>query len=60
MAWQCISPEVKGLKMCCLSTVMNRADNDMLWNSIEEEGNIRNECEKYKGTNSEDEDSDTD
>jgi hypothetical protein len=61
-AWQCISPEVtvKGFKMCYLSTAMNRTDNDMLWSSMEEDGNIRSECEEDKGANFENEDSDTD
>jgi len=35
-------------------------DNDMLWNSSEEDGNVRTECEEDKGTNCKDEDNDTD
>jgi hypothetical protein len=60
-AWQHISPEmtVKGFKMCCISNVMVGTDNDMLWNSSEEDGNIRGECEEDKGTNFEDENSDS-
>jgi hypothetical protein len=48
------------VKMCCISSVMVGTDNDMLWNSSEVDGNIRSECEENKGTNCEDEESDTD
>jgi len=36
-AWQCISPEVtiKSFKKCCISTVVNETDDDMLWNGSE-------------------------
>ena len=37
-AWRHISPEVnvKGFKKCCISTVTDRTDDDMLWNGSEE------------------------
>ena len=40
-AWQRISPEVivKGFMMCCISNVMVGTDNDMLWNSSEDNNN---------------------
>jgi hypothetical protein len=55
-SWQCISPEVtvKGFKKCCISTVVDETDDDMLWNGSEEE------CEEDKGTDCEDGDSETD
>jgi hypothetical protein len=34
------------------------ADN-MYWNGIEEDANVRSECEEYEGTDCEDGDSDT-
>jgi len=39
---------------------MDGTDDDMLWNSSEEEGNVRNECEEDEGTDCEDGDSDSD
>jgi hypothetical protein len=61
-AWQHVSPEVnvKGFKMCCISDPTDEADDDMLWNSSEEDGNVRSECEEDEGTDCEDGDSDTD
>jgi len=40
MAWQHISPKVtvKGFKKCCISTVMDVTDDDMLWDGSEEDG----------------------
>jgi hypothetical protein len=45
-AWQHISPEVtvKVLK-CCICNASEGTD-DKLWNSSEEDGNIRNECQE--------------
>jgi hypothetical protein len=62
MAWQHISPEVimKGFRKCCISNEMDETDNGILWNSSEEEGNVRSECEENEGTNCEDENSGTD
>jgi uncharacterized cysteine cluster protein YcgN (CxxCxxCC family) len=42
-ACQHISPEVivKGCKKCCVSNVMDGAEDDMLWNGIEEDGNVK-------------------
>jgi hypothetical protein len=62
MAWQCISPEVilKGFKKCCTSNAVDEAEDDILWNDSEEDGNVRSECEADEGTDCEDGDSDTD
>ena len=51
---------VKGFQKCCISNAMDGTDDDMLWNSNEEEGNVRNECEEDEGTDCEDGDSDSD
>ena len=51
---------VKGFQKCCISNAMDGTDDDMLWNSSEEEGNVRNECEEDEGTDCEDGDSDSD
>jgi hypothetical protein len=42
MAWQRISLEmtVKGFKKCCISSAVDGTDN-VLWNDIEEDGNVR-------------------
>ena len=42
-AWQCISPEVlvKGFKRSRISNAVDEADDDMLWNGSEEDGNVR-------------------
>jgi hypothetical protein len=37
---------VKGCKKCCLSSVTDRMDDDMLWNGNKEDGNVRSECEE--------------
>jgi len=62
MAWQCISPEVivKGFKKCCISNAVDETDVDVLWNSSEDDGHIRSECEVDKGTDCEGWDIDTD
>ena len=61
-AWQCISPEVtvKSFKKCCISSVVEGTDGDMLWNGSHEDRNVESECEEYEGTDCEDGDSDTD
>ena len=61
-AWQCISPEVtvKRFKKCCISSAVDRTDDDMLWNSSVEDGNVRGECDEGEGTDCEDGDSDAD
>jgi len=57
-----MSPDVmvKGFKKCCISSGMDGIDDNMLWNSSEEEGNVRGECEVDEGTDCKDGDSDTD
>jgi len=61
MAWQGISPDVivKWFRKCRMSNGMDGTDDNMLWNSSEEEC-VRNECEEDEGTDCEDGDSDTD
>ena len=39
---------------------MKEADDDMLWNGSEGDGNVRGECEEVGGTDCEDGDSNTD
>jgi hypothetical protein len=41
----CISSEVnvKGFKKCCISKAMDEANNDVLWNGSEEDGNVSSE-----------------
>jgi hypothetical protein len=34
---------VKSFKKCYVSNAVNKTDNDMLWNGIEEDGDIRSE-----------------
>jgi hypothetical protein len=53
-SWQHISPEVtvKGFKKCCVSSVVDGTDDDMLWN-------VRSECEGDEYTDYEDGDSDS-
>jgi hypothetical protein len=43
MAWQHISPAVilKGFEKCFISSAVDEADNDMLWNGSEEDGTVR-------------------
>ena len=61
-AWQCIPPEAiqKGFKKCCISNAVDETDDDTLWNSNEEDGNVRSECEEDEGTDCADGDCDTD
>jgi len=51
---------VKGFKECCVASAVVGTDDGMLWNSIEEDGNVRGECEGDEGTDCEGGDSDTD
>jgi hypothetical protein len=37
---------VKGFKKCCISNAMDGTDNDILWYSSAEEGDIRSEHEE--------------
>ena len=62
MAWQRTSPKanVKGFQKCCMSSVVDGTDDDMLWNGSEEGGSVRTECEEDEGTGCADGDSDTD
>jgi hypothetical protein len=41
---------VKGFKKCCISSVVDGTDDDVLWNCSEEDWNGRSECEKDEGT----------
>ena len=52
--------DLKSFKKGCISNGMDGTDNDMLWNSCEEYGNVRSECEEDEGTDCEGADSDTD
>jgi hypothetical protein len=49
-----------GFKKCYISTGLDGNDNDMLWNGIEEDGDVRSECEEDEGTVCKAGDSDTD
>ena len=55
-----ISPEVivKDFKKCCISSAVDEND-DMLWNSSEDNGDVRSECEEDEGTDCENGASDT-
>jgi len=46
-----ISPEVnvKGFKNCCMSNAMDRTD-DMLWNSSEEDEDVKSDCKEDEST----------
>jgi len=61
MVWQHISPEVtvKGFEKCCISSVVEGTDVDMLRDGSEGVGYGRSECEEDEGTDCEDGDSDT-
>jgi hypothetical protein len=43
-----------------MSSVMDGAEDNMLRNDSEEDGNVRSECEEDEGSDCEDGDSDTD
>jgi len=61
-AWQHISPaeNVKGCKKCSIFSAVVGTDDDMLWNGVKENENVRNECEEDEGTDCGDGDTDTD
>jgi len=61
MALQQISPEVtvKGFNKSCTANATDEADDSMLWNGSEEDGNVRSDSKKDKDTDCEDGDSDT-
>ena len=40
-----VSVTVKGFKKCCISNAVDEADDDMLWNGSEEDGDVQSECE---------------
>ena len=50
---------MKDFEKYFLSTAVDETDY-MLWNGIEEDGNVRSECEEDRGTDCEDGDSDMD
>jgi len=56
MARQCSLAHVtvKAFKKCCVSNGVDEADDDMLWNGSEEDGNVRSEREEDEGTGCED------
>jgi len=41
---------VKCFKKCCISSALDGADDHMLWNDSEEDGDVRSECEEVEGT----------
>jgi hypothetical protein len=41
---------VKGFKKCCISTAVDKIDDDKLWNGSAENGHGRSECEDNEGT----------
>jgi hypothetical protein len=45
---------VEGFNKGCVSNAVDSAHDDMLWNDIEEVGNIRIECEEEGSTDCED------
>ena len=49
-----------GFKKCCMCSVVDGTDNDMLWNGSEGNWDVRSECEEEESTDYEDGDSDTD
>jgi hypothetical protein len=54
MAWRRASLEAtaKGFKKCCISNAVDGTDDDMLWNGIVEDGDLRSEREEDEGTES--------
>jgi hypothetical protein len=51
---------VKGFKKCCISTALDKTDDDMLWDSSDGVGNVDSECGEDEGTDCADGDSDAD
>jgi hypothetical protein len=50
---------VEGFENCCISSAVDETDDDALWDEIEEDGNVRSECEEDEDTACEDADSGT-
>jgi len=51
---------VKGLKKCSIFSAVVGTDDDTLWNGLEENENVRHECEEDEGTDCEDGGNNTD
>jgi len=48
MAWQHSSEaSVKSFKKCYISNAMDETCVGILWNGSEEDGNVRNECQRH-------------
>ena len=45
---------MRGLKKCCISTIMDGTDDCSLWNDSKEDGDVSSECEEDEGTDCED------
>ena len=45
---------------CCMSSAVDGTDDDVLWNEMKEDRNVRSKCEEDEGPECEDGDSDTD
>jgi hypothetical protein len=45
--------------MCCISIAVDEADDGMLWNGSEEDGNVKSEREGDEGTDCADGDGET-
>jgi len=37
---------VKGFETCCISNAVDDADDNILWNDSEEDGNVGSECKE--------------
>jgi hypothetical protein len=51
---------VEGYENCCISSAVDETGDDVLWDEIEQDGNVRSECEQDEGAVCKDADSDTD
>ena len=53
MTWQCISPEVivKGFKKCCIASVLDKPDHDMLCMTVKRIGMLGGIVRKMKALN---------
>ena len=51
---------MKVFKKCCLSNAVDGTNDEILWNGIEEDGNLSSKCEEDEVTDCEDGDSSTD
>jgi len=48
MAWQhSQEASVKSFKKRCISNAMDETDVGTVWNGNEEDGNVRNECQRH-------------